>query len=108
MNASIARIEFGLCFSELMLGQGVSTDEFWKRYGTVQSGMRSPSLAGDNPRRSAGRLRPDGADSEAKGAGGGGQAAGSDAAGVDEAAQWIGDSCKAIDRMVYGGTPCQS
>ena len=87
---------------EWALGQGVTDDEFWQRYGTAQSGMRSPSLAGDNPGRSAGRVRPDGSDSEAPRAGGSGQATGPDAAGVDEAAQWVGDSCNAIDRRVYG------
>lgn len=87
---------------EWALGQSVSDDEFWQRYGAVPGGMRGPVLAQGHPGRTAGGAQPHGAGSEAPGVAGGAKAQATDADGVDEAADWIGDSCRAIDRRVYG------
>ena len=84
------------------LGQSVSDDEFWKRYGAAPGGMRGSVLAQGHPGRSEGRVRGDGADSEETRAGRGGCTSAPDAGGVGEAEDWIGDSCRAIDRRVYG------
>jgi hypothetical protein len=94
--------EVALTEEEWALGQSVTDDEFWQRYGTAPSGMRGPVLAQGHSGRPARGAQPHGADSEAPGMAGSAKAQAADAGGVDEASDWIGDSCRAIDRRVYG------